>query len=175
MAIKTNMGSVSRALDFYNKDEIFFCIGKTSPWPDEENPPEPDADSTIEGAIGYKRHEFKYLVVPYDGGDTPDGTVIIDYGPDSKWKAVPAGSAVDEKAMWVYVETTINAEDFPLGDYRQVGLYTNLVRASGVDSNKTTLLPSEVEDPGLLEIIDNRVKVTRLEDTRENLSFIIKF
>lgn len=175
MAVKTIGGAVSRALDFYNKDEIFFAIGKTTPWDDDANPPAATAYTTMTEIIGYRRHDFKYLVVPYNNEQVPEGTIIIEHANNSKWRVVDPADALSEGAYYVYIETTIMPEDFPTGEYRQVGIFTGLQRANGISTAKTVLLPSEVANPGILEIIDNRPPSTRNDSTREQLSFVIKF
>ena len=45
MAIMTLNGHVSRALDFYGRDDLYFGIGRTSAWADEKTPPIPEPTS----------------------------------------------------------------------------------------------------------------------------------
>lgn len=69
MAVTLLKGHVSRALDFYNKSDIYLGLGKTTPWEEgESNPPTPlNTDSLVEIA-GYKKVESKFLVIPDDTG-----------------------------------------------------------------------------------------------------------
>lgn len=175
MAIATTLSHVSRALDFFNTASIYFAIGKSTPWEDPENPeinddnpPEPNVDdSDLQEIIGFKRVESIYMVVPDDSGE-------IIYR-DTRWKAIPADQAKAKGAKWVYIESTIRYDELPLGRYRQVGVYTNIKLKSGVSPSKFNLLPSEVEDHGLLEVIDNRTDSNRQIDQREVLSLVLEF
>lgn len=169
MAVSTIQAHVSRAIDFFNKKEIYFAIGRTTPWPDEDQPPAEDREATdVQEIIGFKKVEVKYLVVP----DDVNGT--IEYQ-NTKWRVVPLNQAYQEKARFVFLETTIRYDELPLGTYRQVGVYVDLVRADGVPSNKNNLLPEEVDDHGTLVIIDNRKFSNRQEDQKEILNVVIEF
>lgn len=168
MAITTVGAHVSRALDFFDKKDIYFAIGKTSPWEDDNNPPSPNSDMTsLDEIIGFKKLDSIQLVIPDDSG-------TISYR-ESNWKSVSKEDAYTKKAKWVYIEATIRYDELPLGFYRQIGVYTGLVPKEGVDSGKTALLPDEVENPGILEVVDNRKPSNRLEDQKEKLTMIIEF
>ena len=65
--------------------------------------------------------------------------------------------------------------DLPLGRYRQIGLYAGLTKAAGVLAGKYALLPSEVADNGILEMIDNRQDTNRLADMKDTLRLVIEF
>jgi hypothetical protein len=174
MAIKTSKFGVSRAVDFFYKS-VYFGIGKSSPWVDDNEPPAPNVDSTLLEPVGYRKADKVYLVVPHDGSSVPDGTIVIDYTGGSQWKVVNEIQAYEEGASYIYIETSIQPSDFPTGDYRQVAVFTGLVRADGVDAGKAQLLPSEVEDEGIIQIVDNREPSTRNSSTKEFLSYLIKF
>ena len=169
MAISTEYSHVQRALEFFNKNSIYFAIGKSSPWADDNSPPAPDPnDTTLQELIGYKKVETIHMVVP----DEQNGTILYR---DVKWRIVSPDQAFQEKAKWVYIETYIRYDELPLGYYRQVGVFTGLQPASGVPAGKFNLLPEEVENPGVLEIIDNRGPSNRLPDQKEKLSLVIEF
>jgi hypothetical protein len=170
MAVTTILGHVSRARDFYDKTSIYFCLGKTSAWSDESNPPIPLNTDSIEEVAGYKLVESKFLVIP----DT-DGSGEITYR-DTKWKIVPYDEAFSKGARWVYVMSYISYDDFSTDlVYRQIGICTGLTKKSTVASGKSNLLPSEVDNPGILEVLDNRTPIYREVDQREKLSVIIEF
>ncbi|MOA58663.1 hypothetical protein D3C78_1830930 [compost metagenome] len=73
------------------------------------------------------------------------------------------------------MSTTLIGSEVPLQSFRQVGLYSNLTRESSVPSGQLVLLPAEVEDTGLLEIVDNRRVTHRQDDQSEKLSLVIEF
>jgi len=168
MAISTVYGHVSRALDFYAKDDLYFCIGRTTAWDEENIPPAPDVNiQDVEEAIAFKKVLEKKIVVP-----DPAGSIF--YMGDM-YREVSAEDAEDEKARWVYVSTTLTGDEVPLVSFRQVGLYSGLVVDSSVPAGKLSLLPEEVEDTGLLEVVDNRRVTHRQDDQSEKLSLIIEF
>ncbi len=175
MAVTTYRAHVNRALDFFAKTQVYFAIGKTTPWaPDDMNPPNEDSDAIdIDEIIGYKKVEGVFMVRPINPGNG-ETTGDFQYR-DEEWKIIPVEDALEEGARWVYVDTTIRFDELPLGFYRQVGVYTGLTLASGVSASKYNLLPAEVEDNGVLEVIDNRQPSNRQIDQKEKLSLILEF
>jgi len=168
MPIATTLNHVSRACDFFNKPLVFFGFGRQTPWPDEENPDPPSPEmENIEEPIGYKQAENKYMVVPDDGG-------TIAYR-DGRWRIVPYDQAVSERSRWVYLECQVYYDELPLGTYRQIGVYTGLIKGADIPPGKTALAPEEVKDAGILEIVENRRRVTRQIDQKEYFSIIIEF
>lgn len=180
MAILTLKGHISRAKDFYNKDSIYMAIGKANPWDassvvdydttkDYDNyPPAPANTDDLLEVIGYKKVEFRSLVVPDENGQ-------LEYR-GTKWKIVSEENAVTEGARWVYISTTLTYNELPTNmPYRQVGVYTGLKVKAGVDVNKYALIPAEVDDEGILEVLDNRKPVFRDNDVREQIKIILEF
>ena len=82
MAIATNSGHVSRALDFYNKPGKYFSVGRTTPWDNETVPPAPSVSAyKIEELIALKKVDNVHLVVE----DPENGSIVYK---DSKWRIV---------------------------------------------------------------------------------------
>lgn len=168
MAVTTIDGHVSRALDFFNKDSIHFAIGRTSSWENEFNPPTPLPTDEMEDPLGYKQVESKFMVVPDENGS-------ITYR-NEKWRIVDKNEALDNGSKWVYLATYVAYDELPTNvSYRQIGVYTGLKRNSGVPEGKYNLLPTDVQDPGILEVLDNRTPVYRESDQREQLILILEF
>lgn len=181
MAICTVMGHVARAIDFYHKKDMYFCIGKTSSWSRDDlgdefsevtdydaNPPVPKNTDTILELAGYKKVESAFLVVPDDSGD-------LEYR-STKWKIVTEEEAPKQGARWVYISSYLSYNELPTDiAYRQIGVVSGVEAKEGIPSSKFALLPEEVEKEGLLEVIDNRKPVYRDMDIREHLKLIIEF
>lgn len=180
MAVTTLAGHVSRALDFYKKDSIYYVIGHRNEWnksqdaPDasddvnDQNPPTPKNTDTIKDIIGYQKVTSKFLVVKDDTG-------TIQYK-NQKWKIVQESDAISNGARWVYITTYIDYNNLPINlSYRQIGVVTGLSVKSGVSPTKLSLLPNEIGNSGLLEVLDNRTPIYRDADQRERLSLIIEF
>lgn len=172
MAVVTIKGHVSRAMDFYNKEDIHFCIGKSTPWDNENSPPVPKNTDEIQDALGYKLIESKFLVIPVENENAAYELMYRQ----TKWKIVPYEEALEKGARWVYIMSFIAYDEFPVDIvYRQIGVYTRLVRKSGVPDNQAALTPDEVEDPGILEFLDNRRPIYRELDQREKIAVVIEF
>ena len=174
LPIVTYLGHCSRAISFFELKDVFFAIGRTTEWADDETtnpnfiPPEPDRSATgLDELIGMKLVSKKLLVAPDE-----EGTLIWR---DNKYKILTTEEAIERQSRWVYIEAEIYFDELPEVDYRQVGVYTRVTRNPSVSDSKTILLPSEIQNPGLLEILDNRHVVTRLNDTKELYSLIIEF
>jgi hypothetical protein len=178
MAITTTQGHVARALDFYDRTDVYFAYGRTSAWPNDVNgkpegditfqPPVEDiAATTLTELIAYKKVVTKNLVVP-------DANGTITYR-STKWKIVNPTDALAQGARWVYVQTELAYDEVPLLTYRQIGLFSRLVKKTSVPAGQLALLPTEVETSGYLEVLDNRKPVTRQVDQKEILELIVEF
>ena len=83
--------------------------------------------------------------------------------------------AIQKGAHWVYLEASIYYDELPARAYRQIGVYSMVSLNDGVPENKSVLLPEDIKDSGILEILDNRKVVTRNEDSRDTFSLIVEF
>ena len=54
-------------------------------------------------------------------------------------------------------------------------MYTGLVRAPGVPTDIYVLLPAQVADPGILEVLDDRKPVYRDADVKEQIKLVLEF
>lgn len=181
MAICTLKAHVARALDFYNKDSIWFGIGKTSKWSVEDlgvdfeterdydsNPPVPKNTDEITELVGFKRTEFKSLVVQDDNG-------TLEYR-NTKWRIVAPEDAQKVGARWVFLSAGLTFNELPAEKpYRAIGVYTGLKPVEGTSEARYSLVPSQVEDEGMLEVIDFRKPVYRDVDVRERIKLIVEF
>lgn len=182
MAICTLVAHVSRALDFYSKrNSTFFAIGKTSQWSEEDigvdfdperdydvNPPIPKNTDDMKEIIGYKKAEFVSPVVPDENG-------TLEYR-NVKWRIVSPDHAVEEGARWVFLSAGLAYNELPVDNpYREIGVYTGLQPVSGTSEAAYALLPSQVAEQGLLEVIDFRKPVYRDTDVRERIKLVLEF
>lgn len=122
----------------------------------------------VDGPIGYKKASQVSLVIPATDGE-------IEYR-GSRWKVVTSVDEAFEKgARYVYVKVSLNYNELPTTDFRQIGVFTDLVREPSLtDPTKPNLLPTEVLKTGALELVDNRTVITRNEYQKETFSFIIE-
>ena len=181
MAIFTLKGHVSRALDFYNKGDIYFAIGKYTKWdassvedfdPTRDydvDPPIPKNTDPFLEPIAYKYAQSRFMVVP----DEDNGT--LEYR-GTKWRIVHPDDAIAEGARWVYITSILEYAEMPTDKaYRQVGVYTGLERAPGVPTDIYVLLPAQVADTGILEVLDDRKPVYRDADVKEQIKLVLEF
>ena len=169
-------GHCSRALNFYDmSDTVYFGLGKTTPWSEGETessfiPPEPDMNATsLDGLVGLKKATRVLLVMPDDDGE-------IEYR-GSTWKPISIAEAIQNKARWVLVETTIYYDEMPITDYRQIGIFSRVQKSDGIGDDQTVLLVerNDIKELGVLEVLDNRHVVTRQSDTKDVYQMIIEF
>ena len=170
LPITTYLGHTDRALSFYQSDSVYFALGKTTKWDGEDSdgfiPPAPDVEANgLEDVACYKKTTQKMLVMPSESGD-------ITYA-GQRWKVITPQEAIENRARWVYITTTMYYDEVAVTEYRQIGIYNRLQAKSGVTAQ--LLRPNQVEDPGLLIALNNRHRVTRQQDTRETYSVIIEF
>lgn len=177
LPVTTVMGHVSRAISFYELNGIYFAIGRKTPWPGEleaaelktdYSVPLPDIEATcLDELIGMKRVTTKSLVLP-----DQDGTVIYR---DSIWRRITPEEAIQRQAHWVYIETSIYYDELPDVNYRQIGVFSRVKLKEGISPTKQVILPEEIADTGVLEVLDHRKVVTRNEDSKDTFSMIIEF
>ena len=174
LPITTNLGHVDRAMAFYEQDNVYFALGRTTPWKDTETtdpefvPPTPDPTAeALDELICMKKVSQKLLVMPSDEG-------TIEYN-KTKWKILTKEEAMQYQARWVYVKAEIYYDEIDTVNYRQMGIYTRVEKRSDIANSKTLLLPEEIKNKGLLIMLNNRHVVTRQPDTRDNYAMIIEF
>jgi len=171
MAVTTIHAHVNRAKEFSLRNDVYFAIGKSSPWTDDNLPPDEDFQAiALQEIIGYKKVETTYLVRPAKEGEEID----IAYREEG-WVIVPYDQALIEGARWIYIKTNLLYNELPLGYYRQVGVYSGVTKKGTIPAGQDNLLPDEVQDAGILEVLDNRQPSNRQLDQRETLSLILEF
>lgn len=172
LPVTTTVGHVSRAISFQELTSVYFALGRTTPWDGETeedfSAPLPSVEAReLDELIGMKRVDVKSLVTPDD-----DGTIIYR---DQTWRRISASEAIELGAHWVYIESSIYYEELPSVAYRQIGVFSRVTLNSGVSNTSSILLPEDIQDIGILEILDQRKVVTRNEDSRDTFSMIIEF
>lgn len=171
MAIATNNSRVYASLQLKAKEpSMYLALGKTTPWTNEDAPPETDPNTTtLQEVIGYKKVSTVSLCRPYVTGETTS-LPTITYG-KQKFVLVPDEQAYTEKAMMVYIEAEVVEDELPLGTFRQVGIHTDVIPKNGV--TKEALLPSDITSAGILQFFDNRQQQNRTADVTVREKFIV--
>lgn len=170
MAVISQKWRVDRAIEFMNGHTFWFGIGQnTTPWTNEANPP--DEDDTVEiltEPIGYERviASDVFLVKLAETGE-----ILFE---DNYYTYVSEANAYTEGARWMYCRAEFVGNKHPLVSFRQYGLYIDLVPGTGYEAYYT-LLPSQVDDPGMLVTYSNCLAHPREATKREFLETIIQF
>jgi len=171
MAVTTTEAHVNIALYLKSKiNSTYLGIGRSSEWDDEENPPVPTPDTQeLDEPIGYKRVNTASLCRRLGQSEEASYPNVTYLG--EEWELIPDNLAHEEEATYVYYEAEIQAGELPSGEYRQVGIFTNLIPEEGV--NKLNLLPEEVAETGTLEFYENRRMMSRLPESNTIERFIV--
>lgn len=148
-------------------EKTFLALGKTSPWENENTPPVADEALTdLEDLVGFKRMDVVSLCKELPEGATTSYPTVKYRG--MTWKLVPDADAHYEEAYHVYFSCKVEENDLPSGEYRQVGVYTN------VSSQKAILLPGDLDlEDRTLFFYDNRERFNRTDRVTVTESFII--
>lgn len=170
LPILTNASHCARALSLVEQGSVYFGIGRTTPWTGENDPdfipPEPDVEAvTLENLVGLKKAERVVMVIPDDDGDIEYATM--------KFKTISNEEALQRKSRWVLIEATIRFDELPPVAYRQIGIFSRVTPTIG-NEQKLVLMPNEIQNIGILEVLDNRKVVTRQSDTRDTYFMIIE-
>jgi hypothetical protein len=169
MAIVTLKGHVARAKRFMEQDDVYIAIGKSTPWGNESQPNLPTVESFVEELIAMKKAETKVLAVQ----DDEHGT--IQYM-DHKYTLCTVEEAYERGARWVYCYCGFEYSELPVNiSYRQVALQSGVVRKSTVPVAQYVLLPGDIEDVGISEILDNIQPIYRRVDKKERIGIIVEF
>ena len=121
---------------------------------------------SVDAIVGLKQVSTKHMVV-----QDPTGTITYN---GQKWLIIDPNDAYDLNCRWVYVEATFEYDELPLNDYRQLGVFTGVIREGSVPGGQVALLPSEIADTGIMEVLDNRKVVYRAIDQKEVVSYIVE-
>jgi hypothetical protein len=169
IATTTYGARVKRGLDLKNGDDLWFALGKTSAWPNDESPPSPlPGDTEVTEPFIVFKPIIKSMArevsqVEYDAlQESQRGVVVIDEV-IRYLKLVSDENAQTEVARYVYLRGVSNpALGHPAATFRQIGIYSGLVPAAGYE-NAEWLATTNVDQYGLLEYLDNGTKTDQTE------------
>lgn len=142
----------------------------------------------LDNVIGFKRVKNISFVIP-------DNTGYISIGGNT-WSKLNADTYTDliklvyvKKSRWIYVEAELLPTEFVNKTYRQIGLYSSLQIADGIDyAEKDLFLPSEIKQvektttlydnrlyEGFLEVYQNKVATSRSSEYKEIFAWVLEF
>lgn len=161
IATTTYTGRIKRGLEFKNNNTLWFALGQTDPWPNDQSPPSPDPGQT---SVNEPFIAFRPAILSMAAEITQDQYNLL---PDASKAIVVIDQVVvylqlfadtdayTNIARYVYLRGVSNpALGYPGKTFRQVGVYTNLVPAAGYENNQW-LVPTNITSFGQLEYVDN--------------------
>jgi hypothetical protein len=208
LAISPYIARVNKAVKFYadnyslvSNQGLMLAIAEgpilagttSSGWPidstESEVVPLPSLNTyDLDNVIGFKRVKNISFVIP-------DNTGYISIGGNT-WSKLNADTYTDliklvyvKKSRWIYVEAELLPTEFVNKTYRQIGLYSSLQIADGIDyAEKDLFLPSEIKQvektttlydnrlyEGFLEVYQNKVATSRSSEYKEIFAWVLEF
>jgi len=178
-SITTINQRVLNAINLKNQDNLYFAIGKSTAWTDEENPDTPLTSQTeIEELIYIKKISVKQLVKLADAYpyiyDIYGASVTVN-GIDYTY--VLEGVAYTEQAYMVYLSANINYEDIAPTDinFRSIGILLNPLDSEGEELTGSEYLAASVDEQGELLYVWNFQAITRDPSQSEKIEIVIVF
>lgn len=148
MANASYKGCARRALIIKQNSTFWIGVGRTTPWDDENDPPDETRLDELTEPIIFVRAWNVSLCKPV----LADGDVVYR---GQHYAFVSDARAVDEMARFIYMVAELHpAQGQPYGTYRQRAIMTNLVPAVGHE-NDLWLAPANVLDQGVTELLEN--------------------
>lgn len=160
---------VFHAVNYFNNlNNCYIVIGKTSSWPNDNQPPVPVDGDSIQEPAGYFKPTC-YLCYKTDESDKDDST--LSYGTDF-YQPVSLGDAYLKKATYIYYTVTISPEDISsINEFRQVGLNFGVSikpGASGIVIN-----PNSIDNTGYTHFILNSQPFVLTDNRKIKISMLI--
>lgn len=172
MATSTERSRVFNAILIQKQIEnAYIALGRTQVWSDEDRPPNenPGVDH-LEQLIGYKKVSKMSVARQKKGNENLDYPTV-QYK-DSTWYLIPSDQAYKENASWLYIEAIIEPGDFGDGTYRQVGLYFGVKPKKG--KTASALKPTDLSDKGILQVYENKQRVSLEQNTKIHEQYLLK-
>lgn len=177
-----------RMVDWMNlPNYMYFGIGRTTAWSDEMHPPVPDETATeVEELIGLQMIDSKKYAKVIPNPTTLDKKSGVYYKGLYYEVTDNKDYALEHGFTSIMVRVTFDRdtleEAIPIDvTFRQVGLYVmvNPPKSTGgkipIGITADQWNSMSAADKGTLEVIDNRVPLTRQDDQQEELYCVISF
>lgn len=161
MAIITISGRAGMARSI-RSNQLFIAWGTgLEEWTTNERVAEETTQTTLFREVGRRLVDETYFVVGDAQGDlvTPSGRWSISQNPTHQ----------------LYVSTRFDYADGNGYTIREYGLFLNTVVDSNLPIGQRYFLPTDIEDPGELLMLENCVPLIRTGDTRHTCSFVVTF
>ena len=178
------VGAVDTAIRFkLDPPSMWVCLGRTTPWEDENNPPDPSDYLNNPQFINMIVPEEPIVLkrVDFIGLCVPDSRGPILYN-DQRYRPVPDSQAVDLLARWVYIRASLDYFErsstgaIVLGatQFRQVTILSGVTPLPPY-KQEIILNPSQVQDWGRMVFVANLPPRDRDPKMRDVLQWVREF
>ena len=161
MAIITIPGRAGIARSI-SSNQLFVAWGRGSEeWTTSERVEEDPTQTGLFREVGRRLVDETYYVVGDD-----QGTLVT---PSGRWRIS------ESPTHQLYVRAQFDYADGNGYTIREYGLFLNTVVADNLPAGQRYFLPTDIEDPGELLMLENCVPLIRTGDTRHTCSFVVTF
>lgn len=176
MAIETNVGHITQAINFSAHTDLFLELGKSTDWTDPKNPDNEDANTTdLSDSQAFIKINAVHLVAESDvtDGNEVAGETYVDYK-GKHWKISTTDKAISDNACYVLVEGTLGVNALDPFKFTQIGVRQGTVFADSVKNN-TVAKSSDVKTKGSLLFYENRMLETYTDATAKDIKYLMRF
>lgn len=182
MAIETNMGHVLQAIDFSQKRDLYFVLGRDKDWPDPSSPsPESVTTTMIENPLAVVKVDRLVLCYKTDEhvpDSASDGDDFVIYK-GSKWKTIRSDQVLSnnqllQPANYVCLIGTLDVAKLPMFSFTQIGVAEDVVIADNAPS-KHEAQKQNVTNWGNMYFYENRPMETYGNTQRKIMKYMIQF
>ncbi len=169
MGVTTYKGRTRRALLHKQNSVYWVGIGRTTPWTDEQAPPDPQPGlAALEEPILYVKPTKVTLCRVVSSGED-----ITHLG--TKYAFVSDEEAINQSARFMYIFARFDpTAGQPYENFRQIALFSNLVPGPGHEGD-SWLAPENVADEGLLEFIAHDIVTVMTSARLEVVEALLEF
>ena len=169
-AITPNVERARCALLNKTGSVFWIGVGRRTAWSDENAPPDPDPTAVaIEEPIVYVRAAFVRLAKTVTIHED-----VVHLGQKYAW--VADADAITQGARWLYIKAELNPglDGQPYHAFRQVGIFNNLVPATGHETDDW-LAPANGASPGAIVYLCNVIARDLVEGRTEAVPVMREF
>lgn len=160
MAILTNSGRAAAAMAV-KAQPIHMAWGEGNPAWDDTPTPEQATTTALINELGRRRATQVLFCTP-----DPNGELVV---PTGRF----AASATPTK--YLYMRFAFDFTDAPASTIREIAVFIGSIAKAGVPAGQDYLIPSEVQDPGMMLALEHIPKLVRSASVRQQFEFVIQF
>lgn len=159
MAILTNSGRAAVAASV-KAQTIHMAWGSGDPAWDTTPVPEPLDATALVAELGRRKATQVLFCTP-----AADGELVVPQG---------RFSASSDPTKYLYMRFSFDFEDAAASTIREVAVFLGTVVKAGVPAGKDYVVPSELDKPGQMLVLERIAKLERSASIRQQFEFVIQ-